>query len=228
MDAETAELHPDIVPPTMRFHDLQIMEENVDGDLTDLGAANLLMDGIPLDDTGASICIRYQNLWEEITRQIIISPDEKYRIQERIQALNSLGFSIGEVLLESGEIGDKLRFQVVVADRNFHQDQLLGLTGVEAEEMQARLMMNEIHEIKATLSQTNNRSIPLSLAAFKWVQEIYLPTLDGIRSLINADIDPAELYCQILEHKWYLSEKAQHDVGHQIAIEDFLRMIDQT
>jgi len=139
-----------------------------------------------------------------------------------------LGFSICEVLLESGEIGDKLRFQVLVADRNFHQDQLLGLTGVEAEEMQARLMMNEIHELKATLSQTHNRSTPLSLAAFKWLQEIYLPTLDGIRSLITDDSDPAELYCQILEHKWYLSEKAEHDVGHQIAIEDFLRTIDQT
>ena len=228
VDAETAELHPDIVPPTMRFHDLQIMKENVDGDLAGLGAANLLMDGIPLDDTGASISIRYQNLWEEITRQIIISPNEKYRIQERIQVLNSLGFSIGEVLLESGELGDKLRFQVVVTDRNFHQDQLLGLTGVEAEELQARLMMNEIHELKATLSQTHNRSTPLSLAAFKWLQEIYLPALDGIRSLINENIDPAELYCQILEHKWYLSEKAEHDVGHQIAIEDFLRTIEQT
>ena len=228
VDAETAELHPDIVPPTMRFHDLQIMEENVDGDLAGLGAANLLMDGIPLDNTGASISIRYQNLWEEITRQIIISSNEKYRIQERIQVLNSLGFSIGEVLLESGELGDKLRFQVVVTDRNFHQDQLLGLTGVEAEELQARLMMNEIHELKATLSQTHNRSTPLSLAAFKWLQEIYLPALDGIRSLINADIDPAELYCQILEHKWYLSEKAEHDVGHQVAIDDFLRKIEQT
>ena len=228
VDAETAELHPDIVPPTMRFHDLQIMEENVDGDLAGLGAANLLMDGIPLDDTGSSISIRYQNLWEEITRQIIINPNEKYRIQERIQVLNSLGFSIGEVLLESGELGDKLRFQVMVTDRNFHQDQLLGLTGVEAEEMQARLMMNEIHELKATLSQTHNRSTPLSLAAFKWLQEIYLPALDGIRSLINEDIDPAELYCQILEHKWYLSEKAEHDVGHQVAIEDFLRTIEKT
>jgi hypothetical protein len=228
VDAETAELHPDIVPPTMRFHDLQIMKENVDGDLAGLGAANLLMDGIPLDDTGASISIRYQNLWEEITRQIIISPNEKYRIQERIQVLNSLGFSIGEVLLESGELGDKLRFQVVVTDRNFHQDQLLGLTGVEAEEMQARLMMNEIHELKATLSQTHNRSTPLSLAAFKWLQEIYLPALDGIRSLFTDDSDPAELYCQILEHKWYLSEKVEHDVGHQFAIEDFLRTIEQT
>lgn len=228
VDAETTELHSDTVPPTMRFHDLQIMEENIDGDLADLRAANLLMDGIPLDDTGASISIRYQNLWEEITKQIIISSDEKYRIQERIQVLNSLGFSIGEVLLESGEMGDEIRFQVVVTDRNFHQDQLLGFTGVEAEEMQARLMVNEIQELKATLSQTLNRSVPLSLAAYKWLQEIYLPTLNGISSLINEKSDPAELYCQILEHKWYLSEKAKHDVGHQIAIEDFLRNVEQT
>jgi hypothetical protein len=227
VDAETAELHSDFVPPTMRFHDLQIMEENIDGDLADLKAANLLMDGIPLDDTGASISIRYQNLWEEITKQIIINSDEKYRIQERIQVLNSLGFSIGEVLLESGEMGDEIKFQVFVTDRNFHQDQLLGLTGVEAEEMQARLMVNEIQELKATLSQMHNRSVPLSLAAYKWLQEIYLPTLNSISSLINDKSDPAELYCQVLEHKWYLSEKAKHDVGHQIAIEDFLRMVDQ-
>jgi hypothetical protein len=203
------------------------MEENIDGDLADLKAANLLMDGIPLDDTGASISIRYQNLWEEITKQIIINSDEKYRIQERIQVLNSLGFSIGEVLLESGEMGDEIKFQVFVTDRNFHQDQLLGLTGVEAEEMQARLMVNEIQELKATLSQMHNRSVPLSLAAYKWLQEIYLPTLNSISSLINDKSDPAELYCQVLEHKWYLSEKAKHDVGHQIAIEDFLRMVDQ-
>jgi len=191
-----------------------------------LGTANLLMDGIPLDDTGASIRIRYQNLWEEITRQVIISPDEKYRIQERIQVLNSLGFSIGEVLLEPSDTGDKLGFQVVVADRNFHRDQLLGLTGIEAEDMQARKMMNEIHELKATLSQIHNRSTPLSLAAFNWLQEIFLPTLTSMPSKIDQYSDPAELYCQILEHKWYLSEKARHDVGHQYAVEDFLRTID--
>ena len=225
VDAETAELYPGYVPPTLRFHDLQIMEENVDGDLADLGAANLLMDGIVLDDTGASIRIRYQNLWEEITRQVIIHPEEKYRIQERIQVLNSLGFSIGEVLLESGEEGDKLRLRVVVTDRNFHQDQLLSFTGIEAEEMQARQMMNEIHELKATLSKTHNRSTPLSLAAFKWLEEIYLPTLESLHSLFDQNSDPAELYCQVLEHKWYLSERAHHDVGHQAAVEGYLSTI---
>lgn len=226
VDAETVEIHPEHLPPTMRLYDLEIMEENIDHGLADLGTANLLMDGIPLDDTGASIRIRYQNLWEEITRQVIISPDEKYRIQERIQVLNSLGFSIGEVLLEPSDTGDKLRFQVVVTDRNFHRDQLLGLTGIEAEDMQARKMMNEIHELKATLSQIHNRSTPLSLAAFNWLQEIFLPTLTSMQSKIDQYSDPAELYCQILEHKWYLSEKARHDVGHQYAVEDFLRTID--
>ena len=227
VDAETSEVYSGYVSPTLRFHDLQIMEENVDGDLADLGAANLLMDGIVLDDTSASIRIRYQNLWEEITRQVIIHPDEKYRIQERIQVLNSLGFSIGEVLLQGGEEGDNLRLRVVVTDRNFHQDQLLSFTGIEAEEMQARQMMNEIHEFKAILSQSQNRSTPLSLAAFKWLEEIYLPTLESLHPLVDQYSDPAELYCQVLEHKWYLSERAHHDVGHQAAVKGYLGTIAQ-
>lgn len=226
VDAETVEIYPEILPPTMRLHDLEIMEENVDGGLADLGTANLIVDGVPIDDTGASIRIRYQNLWEEITQQVIINPDEKYRIQERIQVLNLLGFSIGEVKLEPSEEGDSLQFQVVVTDRNFHQDQLLELTGIEAEEMQARKMMNEIQEHKATLSISNNRSTPLSLAAYNWLNEVYSPTLAAMGSKIERYSDQAELYCQILEHKWYLSEKAKHDVGHQYAVEDFLKTID--
>lgn len=219
VDAETAEVHPGLPPPTSRLHDLQIMEENVDNELAELGAANLLMDGIPSDDTGASIRIRYQNLWEEINRQVLINPDEKYRIQERIQVLNDLGFSIGEVILTAG---DQLNFKVVVTDRNFHRDQLLGLTGIEAEEMQARKMMNEIYELQATLSQKYGRDTPINVAAYKWLEEIYLPTLTQLETLIKPQTDLPELYCQVLEHKWYLSETARHDVGHQVAVEDYL------
>jgi hypothetical protein len=53
--------------------------------------------------------------------------------------------------------------------------------------------------------------------------EIYLPVIDKLTPLIVDSADPAELYCQILEHKWYLSEIARQDVGHQVAVEDFLR-----
>ena len=222
VDAETAETYSEI-PPTLRYQDLEIMDENVNGDLADLDAADLLSKGIPLDEIGAYIRLRYQYLWEEITREVIIRPDEHYRIQERIRALNALGFSLGEVALEETDGGNQLRLHVVVTDRNFHRDQLVGLTGVEAEEMQARKMMNEIQELKATLSQMNNRSTPLSVAAYHWLEEIYQPIVQLLSPLINPQVDPAELYCQVLEHKWYLSEQARHDVGHEAAAQDFLQ-----
>ena len=223
VDAETSEVHLGRLPPTLRSLDLEIMEENVDGDLADLDHAALLAEGVPLSDTGAYIRLRYQNLLEEITCEEVIYPNEHYRIQERIRALNTLGFSVGEVRLEEGENGNQLRLSVVVTDRNFHRHQLVGLTGIEAEEMQARKMMNEIMELKATLSQQNNRSEPLSVAAYHWLEEIYRPTLQLLKPIISPKTDQAELYCQVLEHKWYLSERAQRDVGHPAAALDFLQ-----
>ena len=222
VDAETAEAHPSRLDPTLRHHDLQIMEENINGELMDMAAFGVLPRDISSRDTGAYIRHRYQNLWEEITREETITPGERYRVQERIQALNKLGFSVGEVTLVTDSDGEQLRLQVLVTDRNFHRDQLYGLTGLEAEEMQARKMMNEIQELKATLAQRNNRSTPLSVAAYYWLENVYQPTLIRLEPLIDQQTSPAELYCQLLEHKWFLSEKAHHDVGHQSAAEDFI------
>ncbi|MEJ2597418.1 MAG: DUF4032 domain-containing protein [Anaerolineales bacterium] len=226
VDAETAEVYSGPVPPASRLQDLQIMEENINGELVDLEAANLLSEAmapIPLLDTGAYIRLRYQNLWELITHEDMIGPGERYRIQERIRALNELGFSIGEVDLAGTADGDQLRLRVVVTDRNFHRDQLQGLTGLEAEEKQAQLMVNEIQGIKATLSQQNNRSMTLSAAAYHWLENIYTPTVGLLEPLIKDHASAAELYCQVLEHKWYLSERARHDVGHRLAAEDYLK-----
>jgi hypothetical protein len=39
----------------------------------------------------------------------------------------------------------------------------------------------------------------------------------------DMDLNSAELYCQLLEHKWYLSERAQRDVGHRASAEDYLK-----
>ncbi len=227
VDAETTEIFPEEISPILRHHDLEIMEENINGELADLTTDSHLSTDIPYSDTGAYIRLRYQRLWEVITREDIIEPLEHYRIQERIRALNDLGFSVGDVELLKTLVGDQLRLRIVVTDRNFHHDQLLTLTGIEAEEGQARKMMNEIQELKATLSQRNNRSTPLSAAAYHWQSTIYDPTIEKLRPFVKEDFDTAELYCQILEHKWYLSERVQRDVGHATAIEDYLTNIAQ-
>jgi len=228
VDIETGEHYPDQIPATKRYLDLEIMEENVSGDLTDLGASGLLAENIPVADTGAYIRLRYQRLWEEITKEEIIEPDEQYRIQERIRALNSIGFSVGDVELTRTDSGDRLRLKVMVTDRNFHRNQLYNLTGLDAEEYQARKMMNEIQEVKARLSNIQNRSTPLSVAAFHWLENIYKPVINELKPLDTIHTTSAELYCQVLEHKWYLSESAKQDVGHQFATRDFLRKFSQT
>jgi len=210
VDAETAEIHASRLAPTLRLHDLEIMEDNVTGDLADLETLGHLASNYPILETGSYIRQRYRGLWEEITREEVIRPDERYRIQERIRALNAMGFSVNDVEIQGDEGGDKLRLRIQVTDRSFHRDQLFELTGVEAGEMQARQMMNEIYAIKAYLAQEQNRSVPLSVAANHWHAQLYQPVTERLQPIIQqreqaASIsDPAELYCQVLEHKWFL------------------------
>jgi tRNA A-37 threonylcarbamoyl transferase component Bud32 len=226
VDAETAEIHTGHCPPRLRFYDLQIMEENVSSDLLDMGDGSLFSDKylkVPLTDIGATIRVRYQRLWEEITREDLICAGEHFRIQERIRTLNSMGFSVGDVELSAMNGGSQIRLRVEVTGRNFHRNQLYNLTGLDAEELQAKKMMNEIQEERAALSQAGNRNIPLDVAAYHWMENIYKPVVEMIYPLLDKDTTQAELYCQVLEHKWYLSERAQHDVGHQMATKDYLK-----
>ncbi len=223
VDAETAEIHEHL-SPVMRYQDLRIMQENISGDLADLAASRLLPPGFPVFETPRSILERYQRLWEEITREEVIAPEERYRIQERIRALNRLGFSVGELQLRAAEDGSTLRMRAFVTDRNFHREQLRRLTGLEAGEQQARIIMNEIQEYKATMSERLGRSVPLSVAAYAWTEQVYQPLIARLQGFVQAHgVNPVEIYCQVLEHKWYLSEQAQRDVGHLAAVEDYLR-----
>jgi hypothetical protein len=213
------------------------MEVNVTGDLDDLALAGYLRQKFHIMDTGDYIRQRYRELWEQVTREEIIQPHESYRIQERIRTLNALGFTVDEIEIPAVYENESVRLRIAVTDRNFHRDYLMELTGLATEEMQAQKMMNEIRELKATLSHERNQSMPLSAAAYHWYEMIYKPVNERIQTLISqrqkaqaggspvAVAEPAELYCEILEHKWYLSERAQQDVGHMAAVDDYLMNI---
>ncbi len=222
VDAETSEIHPELTA-AMRDYELDLMEENVSGALADLAAAEELPANYPIFETGASIRQRYQQLWDEITQVEKIQPSQHYRIQERIRKLNQLGFSVDEVMLETLQ-SQQLQFRVLVADRHYHKNVLQNLTGLSAEEQQARLLLNEIQEIRAERSRQANRSTALSEAAQHWLQDTYSPLESKIEALQLSQ--PAlEIYCLMLEHKWFLSEKAAKDVGHARALDDYLATV---
>ena len=222
VDAETAETH-DELSSGQREMDLAIMEENVTGDLLDLAAQMETAQGVDLEDTGPSIRRRYDALWSEITREVLIGLNEEYRIRERTRALNQIGFSVGGIELVAGAEGSHLRLRTIVTDRDYHRHQMHSLAGVVATEHQASLLLEEIRQLRAVLSRELARSVPLSMAAQRWLEERYLPTISKLSDLVQPDTDVAELYCQVLEHKWFLSEQAVRDVGMEGAVEDYLR-----
>ncbi|MEV5810606.1 DUF4032 domain-containing protein, partial [Streptomyces parvulus] len=39
---------------------------------------------------------------------------------------------------------------------------------------------------------------------------------------LRGSMDPAEIYHELLEHRWYLSERAQHEIGLDTVVEDYI------
>jgi hypothetical protein len=219
VDAETSACD-DSLTDAERHQDLLIMEENLAGDLAQFAA---LAGGIPAGaETGRQVRERYERLWSEITREETLTAAESYRIHERIRALNALGFSVGEVELVATGEKNRLRMRTMVTDRDYHRQQLHTLTGIVAGDRQAQRMLDEIHEVKATLGRESGGDVPANVAAYRWMRERYEPALAKLAPLVAATGDAPELYCQVLEHKWYLSERAHHDVGLGRALEDYL------
>jgi hypothetical protein len=224
VDAETSEAHERLTDG-QRLLDLEVMEENVTGELADLAAmTDPSRDGaLPELETGASTRRRYERLWGEVTREVIVTPTESYRVHERIRALNDLGFSVGEIELVASDDGRQLRLRTIVTDQDYHRHALHGLTGVVAGERQAALMLNEIRALQGSMSPVLGQSPPLGVAAFRWLEERFAPTVERLRAHFGPVADLAELYCQVLEHKWFLSEQAAKDVGLEHALEAYLR-----
>ena len=223
VDAETSEGPYESLSNGQRQHDLMIMEDNILGGLSDLANLVTLPNSLDIFKIGEQISAQYNQLWEEITHDEVIQSSENYRIHDRIRRINKLGFTVDEIELVPLEKGNQLRVKTKVTERNFHRKQLHTLTGIAAEEVQARLMLNEISELRATLSKEGGKMYPMTVIAFQWMNQNYLPTI--VQLDVFEDVREApELYCQVLEHKWFLSEEAKKDVGLSKAIKDYKKL----
>lgn len=224
VDAETSETH-DVLSPGQREQDLLILEENVAGEMSDLVSSG--EPPHPLDpwNTGRLIRDRYARLWHEVTREEVVPAGEEWRVQERIRALNALGFSVGEVELLADPGGSRLRLRTIVTDGDYHRHQLHTFTGLSVEEHQARQILNEVRELRAEMSRALDRSVSLSAAAYRWQRERFEPAVARLAAFGDDEAGLAERYCQVLEHKWFLSERQRRDVGLAAALDDYVRVM---
>ena len=228
VDAETGELHP-ALSDGQRRHDLEIAEENLAGELADVSAEL----GRPLEtepeETAAELVRRYELLWEELVHDELFGPDERYRLHERLHRLNELGFDVEEMELLAAEDGYRLRLHPRVVEPGHHRRRLLTLTGLHAQENQARRLLNDLAEFRAALEQEEGRPLPEAIVAFRWLAEIFEPTIAGVPPELWEKREPAEIFHEILEHRWYLSEAAGADIELEDAVtayvDDVLRHV---
>ena len=223
VDAETSELHPSL-SDGQRMFDLDILVENVAFGLADLAALQGRPEGpeeaIELAET---VRARYAALWDEITCEPELSPDDRHAIRARIRALNDLGFAVDEIALEPSAGGDgTIRLRVAVANRRFHVRKLERLTGIVALEGQARLLLNDLEEYRAWIEYHEARLLTDAEAADRWLQAVLEPALESLIPAIGPLRDPLQAYCDVLEEKWILSEMAGGDVGLEAAMEAYI------
>ncbi len=85
--------------------------------------------------------------------------------------------------------------------------------GLVAQENQARRLLGDIASFQAMLERTSGRQISPVIAANRWLAEVYEPVIESIPPRLRDKLDPVQVFHEVLEHRWFLSEQAGHDVG---------------
>jgi hypothetical protein len=221
VDAETGEWHA-ALSDGQRAHDLQIATENVAGELLDLGAAARLPSDVDPLETAAELERRYTDLWNELTREEVIRPGDRHRIEARMRRLNELGFDVEEFELVRTPDGQEVRVIARVLEEGHHSRRLRQLTGIDVQENQARRLLNDIAEHRAWLQDREGRDVPDAVAAYRWLTRVYEPALARVPDDLRAKLHPAELFHEVLEHRWYLAEQRGRDVDTFEAVDDYV------
>jgi hypothetical protein len=225
VDTETSEKHAELTPGQRRL-DVELAVERVYAELLDLEAGGLLPDGPDPLEVAGQLPRRYDRLWDELTREEVIPVEEqRFRIAERLRRLNELGFTAGEVELVSTPGGNRLRVSTRVAESGDQARKLFLRTGIEAGENQARRLLNDIASFRAYLEQKERRPVSEIVAASRWLTEVYDPVVEAIPADLRGRLAPAEVFHEVLEHRWYMSEQAGRDVGTTAAARSYFERV---
>ncbi|MGW8847935.1 DUF4032 domain-containing protein [Streptomyces sp. JH002] len=227
VDAETGQIQPRLTDG-QRGYDIEVAQVNIAGELMDLEAGGSLHPAVDPVAFGLAIVERYGELWHELTRTSVYPRDKRHYIDRRIRRLNDLGFDVAEMQIQRSPDGDKVAFLPKVVDAGHHQRQLLRLTGLDAEENQARSLLNDLETWMAG-QEDYAPGDPLGarpeVLAHRWVRDVFRPAVRAVPLELRGGIDTAQLYHELLEHRLLLSERAHSDVGMDATAADYVTQV---
>ena len=218
VDAETGQLY-DGLSNGQRENDLEIARINIAGELLDLAAGGRLDEATDPIEVSNGILAAYRTLWTELTGSESFSSSERWRIAERVERLNDLGFDIEELAIKTDDTGRQVRIQPKVVDAGHHQRRLLRLTGLDAQENQARRLLNDLDTYTATFHPGDADE---EMVAHEWLAQVFEPVIRAIPKELKGKLEPAEVFHQMLDHRWYLSQNEKRDVPLAEAVSSYI------
>lgn len=174
---------------------------------------------VPVDpfSTSERIVETYTKLWDALTGEERFPHEQKWRVAERIKHLNDLGFDVEEASLDTDEQG-YVHLIPRVVEPGHHSRHLRNITGMTARENQARRILTDITQFGRALYP----GVPEDLTGALWMQEVYAKIMAAVPSDLRAKREPAEIVHEVLEHRWFLSERLLEDIPTPQAVEDYV------
>lgn len=221
VDAETGEFHPTL-SNGQREHDLEIAHFNVAAELEDLALAGVLdpaMDPVRASD---GVIKRYRRLWTALREPQKLDPKDRHAVERAMRELQDLGFAVEEVSVSLDGDHQALAFQPKLVAAGYHQARLRELTGLETEELQAKRLLASFDRYRTREEKPRG---PIAESANRWLKEVFIPITGQVPANLEGRIEQAQLFHEVLEHRWYLSEKVGRDVGLEYAASSYISEI---
>ena len=220
VDAETGQLYEGGLSNGQRENDLEIARVNIAGELMDIQAGGRLAEEVDPVEVSGGIVAAYRSLWKELTGSESFSASDRWRIAERVRRLNELGFDIEELAIRStGTDSGTVRIQPKVVDAGHHQRRLLRLTGLDTGENQARRLLNDLDSYAATVAKPG---LDEEAIAHEWLMRVFEPVVRAIPADLRGKLEPAEVFHQLLDHRWFMSQEEGRDVPLAEALSSYI------
>jgi hypothetical protein len=139
-----------------------------------------------------------------------------------MRALHDLGFAVEEVAITIDGDTQMISFQPKLVAAGYHTQRLREVVGLDAEELQAKRLLASFDRYNA---RENTAGIATNEMAKRWISEVFEPIINRVPDHMKGRVERAQMFHEILENRWYLSEKAGHDVGLEEATDNYCEEI---
>ena len=221
VDAETGEFQKSL-SDGQREHDLDIAMFNVAAELEDLRLSGVLYPGMDPVRAAEAVIRRYRRIWAALKERQLLDPNDRHAVESAMRQLHDLGFAVEEVSITMDGDSQLLSFQPRLVAAGYHTQRLRELMGIETEELQAKRLLASFDRYRA---RHENTPMSVTEMAKKWFVEVFESTINRVPVQMRGRVERAQMFHEILENRWYLSEQKGTDVGLEFAADNYVQEI---